>query len=181
MSGHVFDPFKGHCRPVFCGRGMQLTDGQCVHSNQQTSAVNQTIDCSLIRLTESEYDVVENDSILVTGLVSVVYRRGQYWIIDINDTQTVHICNPYTDNYYNLTLNTTRLVAMFNYDVIQSLLSLIGSVVSLSALAVQFLVYMLLPALRNTPGKCVICLVVSLFIGQLLYLCVGLHHGQGNI
>jgi hypothetical protein len=81
----------------------------------------------------------------------------------------------HTDSHYNMTVNSTRHVVMFSYDVLQSMVSVVGSAVSLAALVIQFIIYLVLPALRNTPGKCVMCLVVSLFVGQLLYLCVGLH------
>lgn len=144
--------------------------------------VNETNDefhCILLRLDESEYETVDNDSILLrrSGLVrNVVYRSGQYWIYD----QSVYICSPHTDSHYNLSINSTRLVVMFSYDVLQSMLSVVGSAVSLAALLIQFIIYLVLPALRNTPGKCVMCLVVSLFVGQLLYLCVGCHAGNNN-
>jgi hypothetical protein len=52
-------------------------------------------DCILLRLNESEYERVDNDSILLyrPGLVgNVVYRSGQYWIYE----QSVYICSSHT-------------------------------------------------------------------------------------
>jgi len=46
----------------------------------------------------------------------------------------------------------------------------------MTALLVCLVVYLLFPALRRaTSGRCLICLVVCLFLGQLAYLATALH------
>ena len=68
------------------------------------------------------------------------------------------------------------LVTMYRLDRIQSLASLVAVLVSMTALLVCLVVYLLFPALRRaTSGRCLICLIVCLFIGQVLYLAAALH------
>jgi len=74
------------------------------------------------------------------------------------------------------TSSAGRLVTMYRLDRIQSLASLVAVLVSMTALLVCLVVYLLFPALRRaTPGRCLICLIVCLFAGQLLYLASALH------
>ncbi len=54
----------------------------------------------------------------------------------------------------------------------QGLLSFVGVLLSLVCLFLQFVVYMVFPILRNVPGRCIVCLIAALFIGQLLFLFV---------
>jgi len=68
------------------------------------------------------------------------------------------------------------LVTMYRLDRVQSLASLVAVLVSMTALLVCLVVYALFPVLRRaTSGRCLICLVVCLFAGQLLYLAATLH------
>jgi len=65
---------------------------------------------------------------------------------------------------------------MYRLDRLQSLASLIAVLVSMTALLVCLVVYLLFPALRRAvSGRCLICLIVCLFLGQLLYLATALH------
>ena len=67
-------------------------------------------------------------------------------------------------------------LTMYSLDRLQSLASLIAVLVSMTALLVCLVVYLLFPALRRaTSGRCLICLIVCLFLGQLLYLATALH------
>ena len=45
-------------------------------------------------------------------------------------------------------------------------MNLIGGLLSLISYIVTLTVYMFLPSLRNTPGKCIVCLLVSMFVGH---------------
>jgi len=68
------------------------------------------------------------------------------------------------------------LVTMYGLDRIQSLASLVAVLVSMTGLLVCLVVYLLFPALRRpTSGRCLICLIVCLLAGQLLYLAGALH------
>jgi hypothetical protein len=63
------------------------------------------------------------------------------------------------------------LISMFPFDSIQSLTSLIGILVSITSLIACLMVVLCLPSLRgNAHGRCLICLILSLLVGQSLYL-----------
>lgn len=180
--GSVYDPFKAVCRPVFCRKDYVLTDSGCVPSNtdpetglgpkdltthHRTEDSGQ-LDCDQrISLNQSEYRIFDNHTLYVYHL-NDWYDKGSYLVADTNTS--VMICSPFSGRQYNVTVY--EQVVMFHFDQTQSLLSVIGVVVSLASLMVLFVVYMALPVMRNTPGKCVICLISSLFVGQLCYLFV---------
>lgn len=183
--GSVYDPFAAVCRPVYCRKGYVPTDAGCVPSNDDAAEPetgsrpkNRTttqhrpdagqLDCDeTIILNQSEYRIFDNRSLYVRHL-NDWYDKGSYLVAATNTN--VIICSPFGGRQYNVTVY--ERVVMFQFDRTQGLLSVIGTVVSLGSLLVLFAVYMAIPALRNTPGKCVVCLVSSLFVGQLCYLFV---------
>jgi hypothetical protein len=70
--------------------------------------------------------------------------------------------------------NATLTLAMFQFDDFQSLLSIVGIVVSLTTLCLLMIVYCCNAALRTLTGKCLLSLAIALFISQLAFL-VGIH------
>lgn len=123
-----------------------------------------TMNCPVMKLNASDFSYLTNGSIHV-NFMSRLYHPGEYTSAGHN----LFICLPFTEQTYNVTTNATS-VEMFKFSMIQSLVSLIGIVISLTALLVLFVVYMALPPLRNLPGKCLISLVMSLFTAQCLFL-----------
>jgi len=159
-DGHVYDPFAGTCRAITCPPGHSFTnDGQC---RPETSKTAFHPDCAWIKFGLSEYRVLLNESIYVP-LHGTTYDAESY---RLDDNRTAYVCTSFQSNYTELVHEALRVDAVGTY------LSVICSVVSLAALAFQFAVYMAFPVLRNTPGRCVVCLVVSLFVGQLLFILV---------
>ena len=67
----------------------------------------------------------------------------------------------------------TFTISIFEFDMVQVVLTLIGTIVSLIALLLCLVTYVVFPALRNLPGKSVMSLIVALFTAQLLFLFVG--------
>ncbi|KAI0222847.1 hypothetical protein LSAT2_025896 [Lamellibrachia satsuma] len=106
------------------------------------------IDCPLLRLNASEYLMLDNRSVLIMAL-DEVYLPHQY----LFDDGALLICSPYLNQTYQVSHNVTRTVVTFKF-----------------ALAIHFIVYIMLPPLRNIPGKCLLSLVASLFTAQLLFL-----------
>ena len=123
------------------------------------------LDCPMLSLNASEYVILGNSSVLVTT-TGEEYMRHEYTF----DDDTLFICSPYLDQTYNVSFNVTHTVIMFEFDRVQQLVSVIGLLISIPALAIQFIVYMMVPVLRNIPGRCVLSLVASLFVAQLLFL-----------
>jgi len=160
-DGHVYDPFAGTCRSVTCPPGTSLTEiGQCNRPQPRNSADDE--DCAWIRLDWSEYQLLSNRSIYVL-LHNRTYDNDSY---KLGDNHTVQLCTPFQRNY------TKWVNEALILDEVGTYVSIVCSVISLLALAFQFAVYMVFPVLRNTPGRCIICLVASLFVGQLLFLLV---------
>ena len=158
---HVYDPFTGTCRATTCPPGHSFTEnGQC--RRHPFFAMTDYPDCAWIQFNPSEYEVLFNRSIYVQ-LHDATYDADSY---RIDDNQTAHVCTPFQRNYTEWIVETLRVDAVGTY------LSLVCSIVSLLALAFQFAVYVAFPVLRNTPGRCILSLVVSLFVGQLLFLLV---------
>ncbi|XP_033118603.1 latrophilin receptor-like protein A [Anneissia japonica] len=85
-----------------------------------------------------------------------VYGLESY---ELTDNQTVKICSTFgqTESNYFLQYNTT-----------QTILSVIGCILSLIALVLTFLVYCLLSSLRTLPGMAVMSFNVTLFWAQFL-------------
>ncbi|XP_071956956.1 uncharacterized protein [Antedon mediterranea] len=80
----------------------------------------------------------------------VVYSFESYKVV--NDT--VKICLTSVENE-------------ISYDV-QTIISVVGCILSLFALALTFIVYSLLPSLRTLPGKSIMSLTVALFAAQFI-------------
>jgi len=171
---HVYDPFASICRAITCPPGHSFTkNGQCqrhyayrsrsavVHRPQTTKVVDD-FDCAWLQFNASEYQMLPNHSIYIP-LHDITYDTQSY---HLDDNHTSYVCTPFQRNYTEWVYEALRV------DVVGTYLSVICSAISLLALAFQFSVYMAFPVLRNTPGRCVICLVVSLFVGQLLFLLV---------
>ena len=123
------------------------------------------VDCPLLRLNASEYLMLDNRSVLIMAL-DEVYMPHQY----IFDDGALLICSPYLNQTYKVSHNVTRTVVTFKFGRFQRLVTIIGLLISITALAIHFIVYMMLPPLRNIPGKCLLSLVASLFTAQLLFL-----------
>jgi len=177
---HVYDPFKGTCLVITCPPGHTFTDdgrSLCRRSPvddeyvQQYSApfylLNNTttitgdVDCTWIKLNASEYRLLLNGSIYVHAH-DATYDVYQ---LDVKN-ETAYVCMSFQRNFTQWVHEALRVDSVGVY------LSLVCSVVSLLALAFQFAIYMAFPVLRNTPGRCIVSLVVSLFVGQSLFLLV---------
>lgn len=68
------------------------------------------------------------------------------------------------------------LITMYQLDRVQSLVSLVGVLVSMTSLIACLLVVLCLPPLRDhSHGRSLVCLIVCLLGGQSLYLLTTLH------
>jgi len=173
----VYDPFARICRAITCPPGHSFTEnGQCrLHSfvvdghkrsrfryRSDSVKTADDLDCAWIQFDPSEYELLSNRSIYVP-LHDTTYDVNSY---QLDTNQTAYVCTLFQRNYTEWVHEALRV------DAVGAYLSLVCSIISLLALAFQFTVYMAFPVLRNTPGRCIVCLVVSLFVGQLLFLLV---------
>ncbi|XP_031572058.1 adhesion G protein-coupled receptor E3-like [Actinia tenebrosa] len=118
--------------------------------------------CDLIKLEKSEYRIFQNGSLLFRG---TMHTDQSYSIIN----GTVSVC-------VNLTKNYTVLESRFGkssklLDPITGL-SISGCALSLISLLLLIISYLVLPDLRNLPGKIVLNIAVSMFAYLLLFFFI---------
>ena len=153
----VYDPYIDMCRALQCTPPLVLDKGRCIHPLSGFNISGVALVCPLVVLNATEYESFENKSIWVHTL-KILLAADQY---QLNGSE-VSICAPWVPLQTQL--------QMFKYDKIQAIVSFIGQVISLTALAMNFLTYMLFPSLRNLPGKCIMNLVLALFVAHLLFI-----------
>ena len=150
----VYDPYTDKCRSLRCHKPLELKSGSCLRSQTVFNTSKSILTCPLISLNSTEYDMFDNRSIWVHAVEGFL-TPGEY----IMNGSDVSICAPWSSD-----------TVMFRFDKSQRVLSFIGQVISLIALAVHFITYMLFLSLRNLPGKCVMNLVLAIFVAHLLFI-----------
>lgn len=131
--------------------------------------------CRIVTLNSTQYLLLNNLSLLVY------------------DTQQWYSSTEYEQNGDQVTLCArdsltvepdSRAILMFQYDRLQNLVSFVGTLVSMVAMFIQFVVYLMVAPLRTAAGKSLMSLSFSLCAAQALlqfavnqtnifYLCFG--------
>ena len=132
----------------------------------------ETHSCPMIRLNHTEYDMYTNGSVRVFG-TDRVYGPTEYEF----EAPFLYVCSPFPERNYTVEVNTTYTMIMFKFDRMQALVSFVTVLVSLVALLILFITYLMLPPLRNTPGKSIMSLDFALFAAQILFL-VGVYRTE---
>ena len=166
-SNAVWDFHMAACRAVFCPIGQEMSEnGDCEILLADFSEVNDTalnITCEYVKLNRSDFELLEDGYILILASNESVGRGDYTWI----DSNTLAVCVesfiPGSDSTYVWILDTDNYLA-------EAYLTLVGYSLSLVGLFIVFVVYLVLPQLRNVPGKCLMNLVTALFLAQLLFL-----------
>ena len=155
----VFDPFKDECRLLVCPRGFVLKNASCI------SATDGGATCPMVNFKHDEFDYLQNGSIYIKDMKRV-YNQDEYW----TDGASVLICNPDWGRIgHNITRNVTEWEEFWKYDQVQGWVTLALNIVSMIGLSLQLAIYAYFPVLRNTPGKCLMCLSGSLLLTTLLF------------
>lgn len=105
----------------------------------------------ITELDQSEYVMLANASVFVLRW-NMTFNPGEYKLV----LSKLFVCSQFTPKDFGKTIATY-----------------IGLSISLISLLVLFVTYMVFSELRNTPGKCVICLASSLFVGQFSFCFIG--------
>ena len=160
----VYDPFSGICRKIRCGPPFQLIDGECISNEKNTLYTDETVSrmnekngCKMVHLNSSEYNTVEKDSIFVPAHGR--FHQSPFFTLSNGGA---FICTNFTQNYTD--------GIFWKFSDVQGIVSAVGQSLSVTALATLLLIYIMLPGLRNLPGKNLMCLVTSLLAAQLLFL-----------
>lgn len=172
----IYDPFSEKCRKIFCVPPRVPVKGKCVTQEEsalisKVSSVHMPVDtgaiaavpenCTLTRLLPSEFEK-RNNSDLFMFSSQKVYNKSEYFELESG----TFICYEELSNC----LSGCKRNMVFQSDIVESYVTLVLLVVSLTALAFNFFVYCCFPQLRNTPGKILMCLIISLFLAQLSFL-----------
>ena len=171
----IYDPFTEKCRKIFCIPPRIAVKGKCIITEaNETFILSKTLspnffnvstiirpNCTLIKLNQSEYDFRNNSQIYVYA-TQKLYNDSEYYQIGLD----LFICHSDLPSCES----GCETINVFYSDVIESYVSLISLIISLTALAFNFFVYICFSQLRNTPGKILMCLIISLFFAQLFFL-----------
>ena len=166
----VYDPYINQCRNISCSKGFNYVNMKCTSdtSHNFDRLLKDVLgDCSTrIILSSNEYIIYDNGTLheVASG---TEHNQDRYGVDRTRSTVTV--CTDLKQNYtFNTT--TTEHIEMFKFSAAQTYMSVIGQLLSIIALIIHLVVYMLLPQLRNLPGWNLMCLSGSLLLSQLLFL-----------
>ena len=167
QENEIYDVLYDTCREIICVAPAIPLRGRCVvrlMNFDVTRDLRQERDnCTWVKFSEGEYRLV-NDSKLFILAQDKVYESGEY---TINGTD-VFIC---LDRNQSCLHDCDTPDETFNFDEAEGLVSMIGLIISITSLSFTFIIYVSFSAqLMNTPGKILICLIVSLLLAQLLFL-----------
>ena len=163
QENQVYDPYSGICRDVQCPEDYFLEGGQCI----SVGAGNITYDmnCTYISLNSSEFTMLNNSFVFIESWNDTILPEEYMF----SNNGSIIVCSDLTQNYTeNITVPLDPL--MFKFDEAQAIVSIICQIVSLLFLGSAFIVYALLPQLRNMAGKCLMCLVASLFVAHFVFM-----------
>ncbi|KAK4307796.1 hypothetical protein Pmani_020465 [Petrolisthes manimaculis] len=153
----LWDPFHRECKKIFCGKLYKLTNGECVRDSTAPLLGNSTLldhSCPKVMLTAEEFVLLGNGSLLVANATQKLYNEGEY---EMQSEEIVYICNE--EHLY-----------LSGITQVQELITAVTLVTSLAALALHIIIFLLVPRLRNLPGKNLFCLTCCLFMAHLVFL-----------
>ncbi|XP_013416485.1 G-protein coupled receptor Mth-like [Lingula anatina] len=161
--GQTIEFGTNSCRTLMCEQDKVLKGNKCVQVSDTflNRSYNSSIEKELLcpHLNYSTFVLFPNGELYIN-------KTGQYFTSDDYrrvDENSVLVC---VSTYGN----QTEDVVQFNFSAIQTYLSSIGLIISSICLSIHFVIYMMLPSLRNRPGKILLHYVASLFGAQILFL-----------
>ena len=167
----VYDPFYDTCRVVTCRSGYVLHGRTCV----QDSSADRTglSDCLRMRVNSTDYTVLDNGSLWLNN-TQELHPRDSY---ELQQDGSALVCTNLTQNF---TLTTVYLVNEVNlkFSSVQTIVSVVGQIISLVGLFIHLTVYSIIQKLRNLAGRNLMCLSAALFCGQLFFLTGSSAGGQ---
>ncbi|KAG1670726.1 Adhesion G protein-coupled receptor L3 [Nymphon striatum] len=156
----IFDLLRNRCIKIKCGRLFKLEGGHCIKDTSKSFLNNSiTSDCETISLLPGEYSVSSNQSIWVNH-TQKIYGRGEYEFSDSENQSTMVLSICKESHYVNLN----------DFVKSQAIISEICLYISTVCLMLHLISYVLIPKLRNLPGKNLMSLSVSLLLAQSTFI-----------
>ncbi|XP_072031878.1 uncharacterized protein [Amphiura filiformis] len=121
------------------------------------------LSCSLVTLNASLFTNYSNEDILYEPTGDIFSREEYLYTMD----GQIQVCSFFERNG---TRNATRTITFVAYDTSQVILSVVGCIISMIALAITFLTYAMFASLRTPAAKAIMNLVAALFTAQMVFL-----------
>ncbi|WAR07936.1 hypothetical protein MAR_017894 [Mya arenaria] len=156
----VYDYKYDICREILCPHNLKPKNGQCV----QNSAGTREGSCTWSKLLPSEYEIDDSQMLTIVD-TQLRLNNSQY----LKNESKIFICKKEAQLCTGNCKNDDR----FTYVSVEFSITIVGLllvIISFVSLLLTLLIYGAFQTLRNTPGKIVIFLAVSLIMGQLSFL-----------
>ena len=154
-KNEIYDPISEKCSKIYCGHLFILKDGECIRNPNITDHLKNIsyIDNSCITsfISTDNITLLGDNSIFI-NTTNKIYKKGNF---EVYNTTTLKYC---ASPYYA------------SFSIIQKYLTLVCLTISLTCLSLHIIIYIVLPRLRNLPGKQLLCLSISLFLAQIFFL-----------
>ena len=150
-----------------CSRSNELydlTEQKCTKVTDRANEFITSMTCSIPIQTNTHLNETisyENGSLFIQKH-SIYLNRNEYIIF--NDNRILFCADQWLANQ-NLSLSQSQTIPFY-----RSILSIIFTSISLVCLCLFIVIYSLIPSLHNLPGKCLLFLSISLFVGQLMFI-----------
>ena len=149
-KGEVFDPIDQTCRQTICPAVYATNGGLCAIA---------TCDEGLIVLRESEFELLDNDTLL--------FHNEAFEIVAYNDSSPI-ICSNFSQNG-----TIEQNMTVYSYPPVFSVLTYVGCSLSVVGCVVLLITYSLFKELRSLPGQ-ILMNLASTILATCLFLMIGI-------
>ena len=168
-KGQVFDPINHVCRQTICPEGFATHQESCtvvqnISLTEANNSSNESLvmcDKGLIDLRESEFELLDNDTLL--------FHNDTFEIVGHHGSSPI-ICSNFTQNG---TISQNMTVFNYSYPPILSVLTYVCCSLSIVGCAAILLTYSLFKELRTLPGQ-ILMNLASTILATCLFLLVGI-------
>lgn len=171
----IFDPFNEVCRKIYCELPYVLNNSKCfipeseVLARRHKTKINfdpmkdkKHLSCPKTKLNQSEYQIINETGKIYILAIKQILDKEQFYL----EGQFAFVCI----NYTKTSLGGPAIENLLHYSSAEKYLSFIGIILSIVALLIGLIIYIRFKQLRNIPGKNLMCLMVALCLGQVLFL-----------
>lgn len=145
---HIYDPFSEICRKVAC-------------KGKECSRIKPNVTCTeMTRLALDEYDIYENSTVIER--TSGIHFPPDYYSCKGQESGVL-VCVELNKTY-------TRQMKQSVVPFVEKWLTFSGLLLSIIFLTILILIFSWKSELRNIPGKCLMCLSLSLLVSQITFL-----------
>lgn len=181
-DNEIFDPLVRKCREILCPHATSPSQGKCtpdppqllsmptIHSVSFMEAPHNEIrviptnNCTLTKLDKDEFEFLNATAAI--KFRELIFNETEY----VKNGSDVFVCLEKTNIDTADKLNGTFKLTLYHFDEVESYVSLVGVILSILASSITLMVYIIFPQLLNTPGKNIMCLIISLIIAQIIFL-----------